>query len=312
MKWYYGLYPTDRIKIKNTYYYISDFFPNISILFSIWPIIHNCKYFYEKIKKKPFRQVFSIPNNTKIILDSGSFGYYRSKNKIDLELGLNKILKIYDLINPNYAVHNDIPLSFLKTQEDYNLKKLKAKNIDNAKEFLIKVRDCNYEPIGVAQGITESDYSNQVLELYQMGYNYIGIGGIAYLGIKRLNTILTSIFRTIKKEKLKIKVHIFGVGKLSLLKNYPIHSFDNTTPLNDSHRDKLGKRTYYYILDKEKKVFEKKSLIFLQKQNYKVNCDCPLCRILSNEILLTGSALRNHSRAFHNAFIYKIYLSIIN
>lgn len=304
MKWFYGFYPTDRIKINNKYHYISDFFPQINILFSIWPIISSHQYFYRKIKIKSFRRVFSIPEKTEVIADSGSFSYYRLKNNFGIQWNLKSILKIYDAIKPNFAVHNDIPISFLKKIKDIDTKRILEKNLSNANCFLKSIQNKQYEPIGVAQGINEEDYINQILELYYLGYNYVGIGGIAYKGEKRIDSILTSIFQNIRIDKLKIKLHVFGVGRINILKKYKIYSFDNTSPLNDSHRDKIGKRTYYYLIDDKGKSFVKGSLFDLQKQNYRIKCNCPVCNILSEEILLTGSAYTNHSRAFHNAYIY--------
>lgn len=304
MKWYYGLYPTDRIKIKNKYKYLSDFFPDINIMFSIWPLIYRCNHYLSKIKNDSFRHVFSIPNETEVIADSGAFGYHRLKNKCKLDWNLKIILKLYRYIKPNYAVHNDIPVNFLIKNRTRFIQKLLKKNIRNALEFIKCTKDEIFTPIGVAQGVMYEDYIRQIEELYSIGYKYIGIGGIAYLGLKRINLILSNIFRNDDIKRLKLKIHIFGVGKYDILKKYPIHSFDNTTPLNDSHRDKSGKRTYYYIINNMKNSFSKRSIFELQKINYKVQCKCPVCQILSEEIIYTGSALRNHSRAFHNAYTY--------
>lgn len=76
MKWFYGLHPTDRIIFNNKSCFISDFFPHINILFSIWPIIYNHQYLYRKIKSKSFRKYFSINDNTELMADSGSFVVY--------------------------------------------------------------------------------------------------------------------------------------------------------------------------------------------------------------------------------------------
>lgn len=312
MKWFYGLYPTDRIKIKGKYYYITNFLPKLNILFSIWPFISNCRFIYNKLKDKPFKTIFNISRNSEIIADSGSFSFYRLKNRNNMKLTLSKLIEIYDSIKPNFAVHNDIPIKYFKLSKNIIKKKLLKKNLINAKLFLNKTNNKNYKPIGVAQGITGKDYISQILDLYSFGFDYIGIGGMAYLGSNSLNEILISISEKIKFDKLKIRLHIFGVGRLEVLKNFKIYSFDNTTPLNDSHRDKQGKRTYYYFLDKMNSKIIKKPLYTLQNQKFKVICTCPLCKLISNEILKTGSALRNHSRAFHNAFIYQKANDLIN
>ncbi|MEJ2248658.1 MAG: hypothetical protein P8Y97_03240 [Candidatus Lokiarchaeota archaeon] len=257
------------------YYYISDFFPQINIMFSIWPIITNNSYIYKKIKNQSFRKYFTIPKKTEVMVDSGSFSYYRLKNKNIKEIKLNEILKTYEIICPNYAVHNDIPVSFLQTKIDKE--KLLNKNLINAKQFINKINLNKYIPIGVAQGITKEDYLKQILELYFLGYDYIGIGGIAYLSEVKINSILSYIFQNLNLKKIGIKIHIFGVGRFNILKRFPINSFDCSTPLNDSHRDKVGKRTYYYILNNDSKDIIKKSIRSFQKHSYNIKCYCTLC-----------------------------------
>ena len=69
MKWFFGLNPGDKVKIKDNYYYISDFFPSINILFNILYIIKENKL-YNKIKSKGFKREFSIKENL-VMADSG-------------------------------------------------------------------------------------------------------------------------------------------------------------------------------------------------------------------------------------------------
>ena len=114
-------------------------------------------------------------------------------------------MKVYEVINPDFGVHNDVPVSFLKNIKNYNVKKLFEKNLFNAKHFLKRTQNKQFKPIGVAQGITENDYINQILQLYHMGYNYIGIGGIAYRGKKRIYSILLAIYENFRIEKIKNK-----------------------------------------------------------------------------------------------------------
>jgi len=299
--WYYGLHPTDGIQISGRYYHINYFFPKINVLFNIMYLVKK-NSLYQKVSENSFRNYFSLEDNL-LLCDSGSFVYYR-KNKDPPPL--LTLIDRYDLVQPDFVVHNDIPVSFFVT--DYTKKeKFLKKNIENAKTFLIATKNKEYLPIGVAQGLTRNDYYQQIKQLYHLGYDYIGIGGIAKKGTKFIRLLLESVSRL--TLELKIKLHIFGVGRFKILNGLPIHSFDNTIPLQDAHRDSIGKVSYFYIINK-RKILEKIPLIKIanEKLESEIECFCPVCEIFGEEIYLTGKAPRNRARAVHNASVYDYYV----
>ena len=302
MKWFFGLYPGDKVKIKGSYYYISDFFPEINILFNIYYILKKNKL-YKEIENYSFDKIFSIKNN-KVMADSGSFIYYRKNIKPPR---IDTLIRRYRLINPDYAVHNDIPISFLK--KNIKSSTLLKKNLTNAKEFLMRSKNENYIPIGVAQGFNKHTYLKQIKELYYLGFEVIGIGGIA----KKSNSLIKEYLEFVKDfvKKNKIKIHIFGVGRFDPLKNIPIYSFDNTSPVQDAHRDSIGKVSYYYWITNKKSI-KKLSLFDINNGLIEFNekCCCEMCEIFQDEIFQTGKAPRNRARSYHNAYIYQKCLDL--
>jgi len=64
-----------------------------------------------------------------------------------------------------------------------------------------------------------------VRELLKMGYVYIGIGGLARSKAYKILEVLQAVNRTVeqheKKQKEKIRFHLFGVAKLSLVRELP-------------------------------------------------------------------------------------------
>jgi len=297
MKWFFGLYPGDKVKINGTYFYISDFFPDINILFNVFYILKKNKL-YNKIISQGFRNVFSIKDNL-ILVDSGSYIYYRYNLSIP---SVDKIIQRYRLINPEYVVHNDIPVGFLNDKANKN--RFLQKNLSNAKIFSRKTKNENYQKIGVAQGTTKEEYLEQIKELFHMDYEIIGIGGIARKSTIRIREYLDYIKSYV--EKNKIKLHIFGVGRFDAIKNMPIYSFDNTSPVQDAHRDSNGLRTYYYHLNGKMEII-KLSLLDIEKGTIKVEdkCTCEMCKIFQEKIFQTGKAPRNRARSYHNALMYQ-------
>lgn len=303
MKWFFGLYPGDRVLINGSYHYISEFFPKINILFNSKYLIKK-NSLYKKVEELGFRELFSI-YEADLFLDSGSYFYYRYN---ELPPKISTLIKRYDFVNPDYVAHNDIPVAFLNTQ-NHNIKKLLRKNLWNAVDFLKITRDRDYISVGIAQGINEIDYLRQIKELYHIGYNYIGIGGIARKSTKVIRKFLSYVSDFVKKNK--IKLHLFGIGRLDIIKDAPIYSFDNTSPVQDAHRDSIGKVSYYYWLTNKKSI-KKLSLFDINNGliEFNENCYCDMCEIFQEEIFQTGKAPRNRARSYHNAYIYQKCLDL--
>jgi queuine/archaeosine tRNA-ribosyltransferase len=102
--------------------------------------------------------------------------------------------------------------------------------LKNAEEFLklhLK-RKYNFIPIGVAQGYDLDTYKNSVKALVEMGYEYIGIGGL----VQYKTEFILEVLREIQPYIDGIKIHLFGVSRpnyLRTFKNLGVASFDSAS-----------------------------------------------------------------------------------
>ena len=108
--------------------------------------------------------------------------------------------------------------------------------INLSREFLNRHHreKCSFIPIGVAQGWSPDSYAYSVDTLQKIGYEFIGLGGLAHLRTKYIIDCLERI-DTVRKSNTKF--HLFGVNrcdKLNLFKDYGIVSFDSASPLRQA------------------------------------------------------------------------------
>jgi hypothetical protein len=103
----------------------------------------------------------------------------------------------------------------------------------NAQEFLDLHADQKpgFVPIGIAQGSSPDRYYGSVEKLIRMGYEYIALGGLVRSSDAEIIAILTKIQPLIRDG---IKLHIFGVARLPLIKHFMrlgVTSVDTASPL---------------------------------------------------------------------------------
>jgi hypothetical protein len=104
-----------------------------------------------------------------------------------------------------------------------------------------------FQPIGVAQGWSPRSYTEAVMELQKMGYEYIALGGMVPL---RTLEILACLEAVGQVRRSQTKLHLLGIGRFDRfgeLDRYGVHSFDSTAPLKQAFMDD---RDNYYTPDR--------------------------------------------------------------
>ena len=197
-----------------------------------------------KIMDSSIHSFLHLPAFFEIIGDCGAFGYieqdepiFETKDTLDfyVKLGLNVGVSIDHLIVPKFKEQN---------QARWNL------TIENAREmydywnskddYKFKLRI-----MGVAQGWDTISYSKAVHELLNIGYNYIGIGGltrapsgnIAEFGTsKTVSNVVRAVCYEVKKwnekHKTRVDIHIFGFARTKLIEEFQkmgVTSFDSAS-----------------------------------------------------------------------------------
>ncbi len=108
-----------------------------------------------------------------------------------------------------------------------------------AAEFLALHRDsgCSFEPVGVAQGWSDTSYTRAVKELQEMGYRRLAIGGLVPLKTPEILAVLEAIDAV---RDPTAEIHLFGITRCKAIprfREFGISSFDSTSPFRQAFKD---------------------------------------------------------------------------
>lgn len=190
-------------------------------------------------KKKDVQQAGGIKNflnfSGEIMGDCGAFGYIKEEEPPYKTLD---ILDYYNQLKFDYGVSIDHLIVGSFAQPGVREKRYEL-TLRNAEEFITKHRHLGYsfKPIGVAQGWNPEKYAEAVQELIRMGYDYIGIGGVARTPTKEILEILQEVYKHLTSTT---KIHLFGVGRIDALpyfRHLGVTSFDSASPLRKAWFD---------------------------------------------------------------------------
>ncbi|MGV8118910.1 MAG: tRNA-guanine transglycosylase DpdA [Candidatus Xenobiia bacterium LiM19] len=212
--------------------------------------------FYRQGVREYFRLDNAKGNNRILAIgDCGAFNYIKEKIP---PIKTDEIIDFYQDCNFDYGTSIDhVVLSFdPKLDEPIYMRKIPMEwrerqelTLELAQQFLTGIRKkrCSFIPIGMAQGWSPESYKESIVSLQEMGYEYIGLGGMAALQTADILKCL----RAIDEVRLcSTKFHLFGVTRLEEIKEFKrfgIESFDSTSPLRQAFKHKMKN---YYGLDK--------------------------------------------------------------
>lgn len=120
---------------------------------------------------------------------------------------------------------------------------------ENAETFfkLSESESFPFEPIGAVQGWSPQSIASLAVDLEQMGYRYLAIGGLVPLKVDTIHEVLSAVRFAIKPET---KIHLLGFAKADNIHEftaYNISSFDSTSPLIRAFKD--ASSNYYFPAD---------------------------------------------------------------
>lgn len=202
-------------------------------------IVEKSKAGFEELLKLGAHRYLRLPRGLQVLGDCGAFSYV---NEEHTRYETEEVLDYYDIIGVNYGVSVDhlIVKSIYKTtikkgervkqkihMPEEERKRRQQLTLENASKFIRLHRKRKYKffPIGVAQGWSPDSYADSVLQLLKMGYVYIGIGGLARSKEPEILKVLQAVNAIIEryggKRKGEVRFHLFGVAKLSLVRELP-------------------------------------------------------------------------------------------
>jgi len=262
----------------------------------------------KKIMKRMFElgihQTLELPIKIPLMIDSGAFQYIDEEWE-ELPITPKKVLDIYKKLKVDIGVHLDWPIT-QKLSEKQVKKRFKT-TIENAEITMDLLKNERYNGIkimAVTQGISPNMHKKCANKYLELGYELIGIGGLAPISgsvgkvIQRIDAVLS----VVSKHK-NIKIHLFGIGAIDTLRQAMkkgIYSFDNATPTMAAIKGDI-------ILSNPYRRFN--VLKNLDEANGCIPCGCYACRKYGRNLLNRGKRDHNMGRAIHNYIHYKNSLS---
>jgi hypothetical protein len=127
-------------------------------------------------------------------------------------------------------------------------KRRRELTIELASEFLTRHRErqCNFEPVAVAQGWSPESYAASVESLQNVGYSRIAIGGLVAQKTDEISKVLATISAIREPET---RLHLLGVTRCERIPEFAtcgVTSFDSTSPFRQAFKDD---RDNYYTLN---------------------------------------------------------------
>lgn len=204
--------------------------------------------------------------NGPVMGDCGAFSYINESETPDPLETLETYRKLgFDIgVTVDHLIVNTIlePKPEIGENGKQVIKKIKRKltkkekeerwnlTLNNAEEMFNKSLEKKYENlrlIGVTQGLNHTSYGLGVKKLLDIGYDYVGLGGLARKPTNYIINVLEKVTQQIKREikrrgkryKLPVKIglHLFGLGRQNFLGNmiqYGVSSFDSASLLRTS------------------------------------------------------------------------------
>ena len=219
---------------------LSDSVPFDGVLFSRTRVEASNAKLKEIKESGGIRNYLRIPQGIPMFGDCGAFGYLKENEPPYDPL---ETLDFYESMQ--YDLGCTVDHLIVKATEEVKHERQEI-TLKNAEKMMNKWDSGNYsfELIGVAQGWNSESYRDSVVQLSDMNFKYIALGGLVRSTTPEIIRIIKTCYPFWKDKG--IRVHVFGVLRwkiFSAYKNFGISSFDNAY-----HRKAwLGSKTNYVL-----------------------------------------------------------------
>lgn len=172
------------------------------------------------------KDYLKIPEDSglEVMGDCGAFGYVQEEEPPRPFFEVENVARLYDQLGFDYGVsvdHLAVDHIFVRDKATKKRKKRKLRRREQEKRIRITLRnaeeflsiwnreDFDYTPIGVAQGYDLDTYHDSVETLIDIGYAYIGLGGL----VQRDTDFIIQILDEIQPLLQGTRVHLFGISR---------------------------------------------------------------------------------------------------
>lgn len=193
------------------------------------------------VEKIGMRRYLRLPPHLALMGDCGAYSYI---HEIHPPFDTDDVVAYYEELGFDYGVsvdHAIVPELREEWKKRYDL------TLRNAERFLATTRHrgCSFKPIGAIQGWDPASYQGAARAVVSMGYKFVAVGGLA----RRNSNFVEAVMRRVREViPLHVKIHVFGVGRLSLLPLFnelKVDSIDSATPIRQAW---LSANDNYYTL----------------------------------------------------------------
>lgn len=203
-------------------------------------------YLREKIEKIGIHAALDYDGT--ILGESGAFGYMEKEKP---PYSTDQLLEFYDKCGFDIGATLDHPIWGKMKQDKQERERRFNITMKNARQMYKKwdreYRGC-FTLMGIAQGWDPESYAHAVKILLDIGFSYIGIGGLAGAFSRTITSVLSKVHSRIHSLGADAKIHVFGANPLrtgapdllSVFKYKGISSFDTTIMLRQAWSRRKG------------------------------------------------------------------------
>lgn len=195
----------------------------------------------ERINAMGVHRMLRVPREFPIMGDCGAFDYIMEDVP---PYSTEDVLDYYTRLDFDYGVSVD---HLIVTATEHQKKERYELTINNAADFLKEHRKAGlgWEAIGAVQGWDPKSYAAAAGKYVQMGYKYLGLGGLVRSPIPITLSIVEAVRAVIPSD---VEIHLFGIARLAEAQNLSrlgVNSVDSASPMR---RAWLGAKDNYRTL----------------------------------------------------------------
>jgi hypothetical protein len=195
----------------------------------------------ERLYRRGARKFFRLPKELSLLGDNGAFSYIKEHVP---PVTVNEVIDFYEACGCDSGISIDhliLDFEMNATLFDANPEWIRRRKI--TLEFAAKFKDevdkrkIPLEPMGAAQGWSPESYADSVVELQDMGYRSIALGGMVALRTPAILATLDAVKPVLKPDA---NLHLLGVARPEVMDEFAergVTSFDSTSPFRAAFMD---------------------------------------------------------------------------
>lgn len=193
-----------------------------------------------RLRRQGIRKFFRLNDKMDSIGDCGAFAYVKEEKP---PFSVDEVISFYKRSGVSIGVSVDHIILGYNSDETASVPdewvNRQRITLDLAQEFWDRHRElkCDFVPMGVAQGWSPASYRSSVQVLQEIGFDYIGIGGLVPLK----STGILECLKAIQDVRLpSTRLHLFGVTRCEYINEFAecgVVSFDSTSPFLQAFKD---------------------------------------------------------------------------